>query len=174
MADFDDKLKNLNRKVTSNKSKHLLVENELKELQDKDSSLFIGRSDFFNNGAQFYLIFQALYYTLKRLDDTEKIVSWKSKDLSAETLIYVFLHQLNGMEIQMFVCYLIPLKQKSATFTLPNRITFFIIYELGTWSQDLNSNFTLKDWLFGDVKLAKNADPDNNVCSGYGIGLDLR
>ena len=86
MTDFDDKLKNLNRKVTSNKSKHLLVENELKDLQDKDSSLFIGRSDFFNNGAQSYLIFQALYYTLKRLDDTEKIVSWKSKVLSAETL----------------------------------------------------------------------------------------
>ena len=83
MTDFDDKLKNLNRKVTSNKSKHLLVENELKDLQDKDSSLFIGRSDFFNNGAQFYLIFQN---AIKRLDDTEKIVSWKSKDLSAEKL----------------------------------------------------------------------------------------
>ena len=29
-TDFDDKLKNLNKKVTSNKTKHLLVENELK------------------------------------------------------------------------------------------------------------------------------------------------
>ena len=27
---FDDKIKNLNKKVTSNKLKHLLVENELK------------------------------------------------------------------------------------------------------------------------------------------------
>ena len=27
-TDFDDKLKNLNKKVTSNKSKHLLIENE--------------------------------------------------------------------------------------------------------------------------------------------------
>ena len=27
-----------------------------------------------------------LYYTLKRLGDTEKIVSWKSKGLSAEKL----------------------------------------------------------------------------------------
>ena len=32
--DFVDKLKNINKRVTSNKSKHLLVENELKELQD--------------------------------------------------------------------------------------------------------------------------------------------
>ena len=32
--DFVDKLKKINKRVTSNKSKHLLVENELKELQD--------------------------------------------------------------------------------------------------------------------------------------------
>ena len=29
-TDFDDKLWNLNKKVTSNKTKHLLLENELK------------------------------------------------------------------------------------------------------------------------------------------------
>ena len=45
--DFDDKLKNLNRKITLNKSKHLLVENELKSLQTFDLSLFIGQSCFF-------------------------------------------------------------------------------------------------------------------------------
>ena len=32
--DFVDKLKKVNKRVTSNKSKHLLVENELKKLQD--------------------------------------------------------------------------------------------------------------------------------------------
>ena len=37
---------------------------------------------------------------------------------------------------------------------------FSIIYELGTWSQDSNSYFTLKDYLCGGVKLAKNADSD--------------
>ena len=34
-ADFDDKLKNLNKNVTSNKTKHVLVENELNELSKK-------------------------------------------------------------------------------------------------------------------------------------------
>ena len=33
--DFDDKLNNLNEKVTSNKTKHVLVENELNELWKK-------------------------------------------------------------------------------------------------------------------------------------------
>ena len=30
-TDFDDKLKNLDKKITSNKTKHVLVENELKQ-----------------------------------------------------------------------------------------------------------------------------------------------
>ena len=36
------------------------------------------------------------------------------------------------------------------------------------------SDFTLKDCLFGGVKLTKNADPDKFVYSGYGIRLDSR
>ena len=54
--DFEDKIRNLNKKCTSNK-KHLLVENQLKKLQQTfDSSLLIGQSYFSVDGAQFYLI----------------------------------------------------------------------------------------------------------------------
>ena len=35
--DFDDKLKNFNKTVTSNKTRHVLVENEFKKLQTFDS-----------------------------------------------------------------------------------------------------------------------------------------
>ena len=49
-----------------------------------------------------------------------------------------------------------------------------IVYELDTWSGDLNSDFTLKNCLFGGVKLAKTTDPDKYVYTGYGIGFDLR
>ena len=48
-AFFDGKPKNINKKVTSNKTKHLLIESKLKNLQDKmkklqtyDSCFFIG------------------------------------------------------------------------------------------------------------------------------------
>ena len=34
-TDFDDKLKNLNKNLTWNKTKHVLVENELNELAKK-------------------------------------------------------------------------------------------------------------------------------------------
>ena len=64
------------------------------------------------------------------------------------------------------------LKTKGATYTPNNRIIFFIVYESDIWSRDLNSDFTLKDCLFGGVKLRKNADPDKYVYIGYGIGFD--
>ena len=38
-TDFDDKIKNLNQYVTSNKTKHILVENELHELSKKDKAI---------------------------------------------------------------------------------------------------------------------------------------
>ena len=55
--------KNLNKKVKSNKTL-VLVKNEFKKLQTFDSSLFVSQSYFFKYGAQLYLIFQTLYYTL--------------------------------------------------------------------------------------------------------------
>ena len=67
------KLKNLNKEITSNKTKHVIAENEFKKLQTFQSSLFIGES-YFNNDRT----------TLKRLADTENIVSWTSKELSTK------------------------------------------------------------------------------------------
>ena len=66
------------------------------------------------------------------------------------------------------------LKQINAIYTPPNRIHFFIVYELDTGSRDLNTDFTLKDCLFGGVKLAKNNDQDKYVYTGYSIGFNLR
>ena len=59
-TDFDAKLLSLNRKITANKSKHLLVENELNKLETFDSSYFIGKSHFEEDGVQNYLVFQPI------------------------------------------------------------------------------------------------------------------
>ena len=73
-TDFDEKFKNLNKIVTSNKTKYLLVENEFKRLQTFDSSLFIGESYFNNDVAQLFLTFQpicntnSIFYGLFRLN----------------------------------------------------------------------------------------------------------
>ena len=64
-TDFDDKLSNLNRKITANKSKYLLVENEQNKLKTFDSSYFIGKSHFEEDGVQNYLLFQPIIRYLK-------------------------------------------------------------------------------------------------------------
>ena len=56
-TDFDAKLSSLNKKITSNKTKHVLVENEFKELKTFDSSYFIGKNYFEEDGTQNYLVF---------------------------------------------------------------------------------------------------------------------
>ena len=65
-TDFDDKLKNLNKKVTSNKTKHVLVENELNELSEELS-------------AKDYSFYQQTFnmLELKISKSTEYVISWK-------------------------------------------------------------------------------------------------
>ena len=101
--DFHEKLKDLNKKVTSNKTKHLLVKNEVKELQTFDSSLFIGQSYFNNDGAQLLLIFQPTFKTISTFSGLPDTISdWEPKGLSNDkiklpyTAKKVFLQNLYG------------------------------------------------------------------------------
>ena len=41
-------------------------------------------------------------------------------------------------------------------------INLYIFYTLNQWWRNLNTDFTLRNCLFGSVKLAKNADPDKH------------
>ena len=60
-AYFDDKLKSINRKTSSNKTKHLVVKNKLKKLKRFDLIYFRGKSRFEEDGTQNYLVFQPMY-----------------------------------------------------------------------------------------------------------------
>ena len=72
-TDFDAKLSRLNRKITTNKSKYLLVENELNNLKTFDSSYFIGKSRFDEDSTQNYLVFQPIvrYFKVNAITDTD-------------------------------------------------------------------------------------------------------
>ena len=72
-TDFDDNLKNSNKKVISNKTKHLLVTIQ---------------SYFINDGAQLYLIFQSIYKTITTFSGLPDTISqWEYKGLSNEKII---------------------------------------------------------------------------------------
>ena len=81
---------------------------------------------------------QMLYYTLNRQGDNGKIVSCKSKGLSAEkrtaptTNNNSLFPSIKWYKNSIF-CLVFKgscLKQKIVTYTPPNRIIFFIAYEL--------------------------------------------
>ena len=74
-TDFDDKLINLNRKITSNKTKHLIVENEMKKLATFDSIYFHGESHFEDDGTQTCLIFQPKqrYFKIVSANDSKHL-----------------------------------------------------------------------------------------------------
>ena len=74
-TDFNAKLSSLNRNITANKSKYLLVENELRKLKAFDLSYFIGKS-YFEDVTQDYLVFGSGSY----------IYFWKCKELSDENI----------------------------------------------------------------------------------------
>ena len=84
--EFDFKLKGISDRVTKNKTKHLLVENELKQLKALGLSYFWGKNYFEgNDGAQNALVFQKVqkHFNLSNVDQISK---WKSKGLSNQYL----------------------------------------------------------------------------------------
>ena len=61
---------------------------------------------------------------------------------------------------------------KTVTFTPRNVVNLFIVYILDACSQDVNTDFTLKDCYFGTVKLSKHVYPDKSSYSGCSIAFD--
>ena len=63
---------------------NLKLQDKIEMLQTYDLSLYIGQSYILSEGAKLYLIFEPLYYILKKLGNTEKAISWRSKGLPFE------------------------------------------------------------------------------------------
>ena len=59
-TDFDARRSNFNKKITWNNSKHLLVENKFQKLKTIDSSYFVAKSLFDEDGTQRYLVFDPI------------------------------------------------------------------------------------------------------------------
>ena len=70
-TNFDSKLSRINRKITKNKTENLLVKNEFKKLKTFDSSYFIGKSHFEEDGTQNYLVFQPINKYFKMITNTD-------------------------------------------------------------------------------------------------------
>ena len=60
-------------RVTPNKSKHLLVETELKKLETFDVAYFRGKHYFEEDGTENYLVFQSMYRYFKTINSVDNI-----------------------------------------------------------------------------------------------------
>ena len=177
-TDFDAKLLVLNRKITQNKTKHLLVENELNKLKTFDSSYFIGKSHFEEDGTQNYLVFQPLNKYFKLITNTLSILSWQSKGLSTENIdppTTSLSPSINyvGNKIRLEFNGSCLKQSNKLTYTHEKVVNIYIVYELGASSSNVNDPI-IKNCLFGAVTLTKNADIDKYGYSDYGIGFDRR
>ena len=75
------------KSLTSNKTKHVLVQNELKKLKTFDSIYFRGKRYFEDDGTQNYLVFQPIQRYFKHFTANDSnIWSWKSIGLSDESI----------------------------------------------------------------------------------------
>ena len=175
-TDFDAKLSSLNRKITANKTKHFLHDNDL--------SYYRGKQYFDEgSGKQNYLVFLPLrkYFKVNSVAGVvDHVLSWQSKVLSNESikppattnnnLTPEFNYYGTKTKIKFTGSCL---KQSNHIFTHKKVVNIYIVYELPASSLH-TSDPTIKNCLFGAAILTKNADIEKYKYSGYGIGFDKR
>ena len=184
--DFDAKLKDISDRVTKNKSKDLLLDNELKKLKTFDTDYFEGKNYFEgDDGTQNTLVFQvkSIYF---RHDTGGKTVGglviypydiWKSKGSFDQSLYY----SLNTVAVATklirrthVVLGTDEYFQGVNEITTNNSIVnISIVYKLSLKS--ITTNNALKICLFGAIKASRpndTTDSDKYIYSEYGIGFD--
>ena len=175
-TDFDAKLSRPNKKITANKTKHFLDDNDL--------SYYRGKQYFDEgSGKQNYLVFLPMgkYFKLNSVVGViDRVLSWQSKGLSNEsikpptTTNNSLNPRLSYNDIKIKVQFTRScLKQPKFTFTHKKVVNIYIVYELGASSSHFDDP-TIKNCLFDAVTLTKNADIEKYKYSGYGIGFDRR
>ena len=155
----------------------LVTPNKLKTF---DSSYFIGKSDFEEDGVQNHLLFQPMYRYFKT-DSSYHILSWTSKGLYNKSIKppsapnNFRTPSLNYLGTKIRVKFSGScLKQDKVTYTHGKIVNIYIVYEINKKDNKVISNPTLENCLFGTVNLTKNADIDKYRYSGYGIGFDRK
>ena len=135
-TDFGSKLSNLNRKITKNKTDHLLVQNELIKLKTFDSSYFIRKSHFEEDGTQNYLVFQQIHIYFKLITNTLSILSSQSTGLSDEnidppnTSLSLSINYV-GNKIRVKFTRSCLKQSHKLTYTHGKEVNIYIVYELG-------------------------------------------
>ena len=163
-TDFDAKLSGLNRKITKNKTDHLLVQNELNKLKTFDSCYFNVKNYFESDGMQNYLVFQPIDNYLKFNPKTGFLSEWKSERFSDKIIkspdaSLVSTKGFKNYGKRYFTFNGGCLKDDKAKIEFDKIINIYIVYDLEP-NLNYNADFTLENCLFGGVRVTKNTDVD--------------
>ena len=153
----------------------------MNKLKTFDSSYFIGKSRFEEDGTQNYLVFQPVSRHFKIIANTKFISSWKSKGLSDETITpyatsdnsLTPLIDHDGSKVRIKFNNGCLKQSNKLTYYYGHIVNIYIVYELDASSSN-DSEPTLKNCLFGAVTVTKNTDIEKYGYSGYGTGFDRR
>ena len=149
----------------------------MKKLKSFDSSYFIGKSRFEEDGKQNYLVFQPMYRYFKQtagVGNGNCIYYGQSKRLSNERInsdysVTPFFDYF-GTETRVEFSRS-SLKQDKVTFNHGKIVNIYMVYEISK-SINISNYLALENCLFGAVSLTKNADIDRYGYSRYVIGFD--
>ena len=169
-ADFNTKVKEVEKKINANKTKHSLIETEVKKINNFDASCFRGKNYFDSDGTQNYLVFQPMYKYFRITG--KEISSWESKGLSIEKISYIDPPSAVNKAPSLVKFNRGSLKQDKVIYNHEPTVNIYVVCRLSPVINALG--FTLENCLFGAVKLTGNADTDKYKYSEYGIGFDSR
>ena len=187
-TDFDAKFKNISDRVTNNKSKDLLLDNELKTLVGSSAKIKfdeVQKENSFNRGFFYYLQQSYLVYECK-MDSfnftSKKISKWKS------TCIFIYSDDSTMKGIEDIKTNLPELKNdgrmhvylqgnhfQQNKVVIPNNnniINIYIVYKLDPINSTRNTDYTIQNALFVAMKITKNTDFSKNNYTGYGLCFD--
>ena len=185
-TEFDVKLKAVSDRVTKNKSKHLLVESELKKLEKFDAAYFRGKNYFDGKLFSMELFIEIIFdgtqnclasQAVSKYPNNTVIRTWKSKGLSDQ-----FLHSFGTVSSVLLSNAIKPMHlmfndggflihQKKDAIANGSIVNIYIVNRLS--SKTISSSIVLKNGLFGATKITNrdtvDVEPQKYKYSGYDI-----
>ena len=152
-TEFDNKLTSFNKKITSNKTKHLGTEKRLENLITKDYNFFLGGICFTSNdGSQNMFVYQPSFNLLKLKIDksTVYIIGWKLERLHNSK--FIALHSSFLPNVKYFRNKIgmqfdnTPLVIEQINY-INKIVNLYIVYDLNNWPKTPLGDVTLKNCL---------------------------
>ena len=189
-TDFDAKFKKVSDRVTNNKSKDLVLDNELKKLKtlvgfsakikldeiQKEISFVRG---FFSYTQNSNLVYECKVSSMKFV--FSGILEWKPKDiydnlhknvLNSVQNVKTVSPDIKNINDQLYVFFSGNYFEEDPITISNNVINIYCVYKLDPILSTRDTTFTIQNALFGAMEITKTADTSKYNYKGYDICFD--